>query len=84
MTEKQYGKLVEELSPKSPIGKDCIKAFVIGGLICTLGQVLMTLYGSWGLDKQDAGTAAGDTGSYWGNSRDPEVIQWSFGNPWTE
>jgi stage V sporulation protein AC len=57
MTEKEYGQLVERLSPKSPIWKDCIGAFVIGGLICTLGQVFMNLYAGLGLDKTDSGTA---------------------------
>ena len=61
MTEKEYGKLVEELSPKSPMWKDCINAFWIGGLICTLGQLFMNWYGNLGLDKQDAGTAASMT-----------------------
>lgn len=61
MTEKEYGKLVDELSPRSPIGMDCIKAFVTGGLICTLGQVFLNCYANWGLDKQDAGTAASMT-----------------------
>ena len=41
MTEKEYGKLVEELSPPSPMGKDCLNAFWVGGLICTLGQLLL-------------------------------------------
>ena len=58
MTEKQYGKLVEELSPKSPMGWDCVAAFVVGGAICTLGQVLINLYAQFGLEKQDASTAA--------------------------
>ena len=58
MTEKDYGKLVEERSPKSPIWTDCLKAFVVGGLICTLGQAFMNWYASMGLEKQDAGTAA--------------------------
>lgn len=61
MTEKEYDRLVQEMSPKSPLGMDCVKAFVVGGLICTLGQALLKLYGSWGLDKQDAGTAASIT-----------------------
>ena len=61
MTEKQYGKLVEEMSPKSPMWKDCLNAFWIGGLICALGQVFMNCYGKWGLEKQDAGTAASMT-----------------------
>ena len=58
MTEKEYGKLVGELAPPSPIGKDCLNAFWIGGLICALGQLLMNCYASLGLEKTDAGTAA--------------------------
>lgn len=61
MTEKQYGKLVEELSPKSPIGRDCFNAFWIGGLICTFGQVIQNAYTYWGLDTIAAGTAASMT-----------------------
>lgn len=57
MTEKEYGKLVKKHSPKSPIGKDCLLAFIIGGLICTLGQVFMNMYAAVGLDKTNAGTA---------------------------
>lgn len=58
MNEREYGRLVKELQPRSPIWKDCINAFWIGGLICTLGQVLLNWFGSMGMDKQDAGTAA--------------------------
>lgn len=61
MTEKQYGKLVQEMSPKSPLWKDCIFAFVIGGLICTLGQFLLNCYGKMGLDETNAGTATSMT-----------------------
>ena len=57
MTEKQYEKLVSEYGPKSPMGKDCLNAFWIGGLICTLGQVFMNCYSSMGLTKDAAGTA---------------------------
>jgi len=61
MTEKQYGKLVREMSPASPMGKDCLNAFWIGGLICVLGQFFINLYTGWGLEKEDAGTAASMT-----------------------
>ena len=61
MTEKQYGELVKEMSPKSPMWRDCLNAFLIGGLICTLGQFFMNCYAKWGLEKQDAGTAASMT-----------------------
>lgn len=58
MTEKRYGELIRELSPKSPVWKDCVFAFVSGGLICVLGQVLIGLYGKLGLDRQSASGAA--------------------------
>ena len=61
MTEKEYGKLIKEMAPRSPIGKDCLHAFWIGGLICTIGQVLINGYAALGLEKQDAGTAASMT-----------------------
>ena len=61
MTEKEYAKLVEEMSPKSPMGKDCVTAFVVGGIICTIGQFFMNYYTSLGLDKDNAGTAASIT-----------------------
>lgn len=61
MTEKNYGKLVEEIAPKSPIWKDCLGAFVIGGLICTLGQLIINGYTALGMDESGAGTAASMT-----------------------
>ena len=61
MTEKEYGKLVEETSPNSPIGKDCLLAFVVGGAICTIGQFFTNYYAKLGLDKDAAGTAASMT-----------------------
>ena len=57
MTEKEYDKLVKSLAPKSPLGKDCLKAFLIGGLICCIGQLIMNGYIALGLEKTDAGTA---------------------------
>lgn len=61
MTEKQYQKLVAQTAPKSPIYKDCFNAFWIGGLICTLGQLLMNGYEALGLDQTNAGTATSVT-----------------------
>jgi stage V sporulation protein AC len=60
MTEKEYGKLVKQMAPKSPIWKDCLLAFLVGGSICTVGQGLMALYGNW-LDKTDTATAVSMT-----------------------
>ena len=61
MTEKEYQKLVQKHAPPSPIGKDCFHAFWIGGLICLLGQVLISLYSWLGLEKSLASTAASMT-----------------------
>ena len=61
MTEKQYGAPVARMAPKSPMWRDCLNAFWIGGLICVVGQIFTNCYGAWGLEKQDAGTAASMT-----------------------
>ena len=61
MTERQYQKMVDKMAPRSPIWKNCLKAFLIGGLICTLGQVLLELYGLVGLDEEQSATAASMT-----------------------
>lgn len=58
MTEKQYDTLVQQMAPKSPIVKDSVNAFWIGGLICTLGQAFINFYTKIGLEKDMAGTAA--------------------------
>ena len=61
MTEKEYGKLIKNMAPRSPLGKDCLNAFWIGGLICCIGQLIMNGYTALGLDKTDAGTATSMT-----------------------
>ena len=61
MTDKEYGKLVQRLAPKSPFWKDCANAFWIGGLICVIGQLLINGYTALGMEKQDASTAASMT-----------------------
>ena len=61
MTEKEYAKLIQDTAPKSPMGKDCRNAFLIGGAICLVGQMLMTGYTAAGLDKEAAGTAVSMT-----------------------
>ena len=61
MTEKEYGKLIKDMAPKSPMGKDCFHAFWIGGLICALGQAIQNGFAALGLDKTAAGTATSMT-----------------------
>ena len=57
MSNKDYDKFVQERAEKSPLVKDCLYAFLIGGGICVLGQAIMDGFLSLGLEKTDAGTA---------------------------
>ena len=61
MTNQDYGKLVNEKSKPSPMGKNMVWAFLVGGAICTLGQGLLNLFQNYGLDKEKAGTAVSVT-----------------------
>lgn len=55
MTNKEYLEYVKKKTPNSHLTVDCVKAFLIGGLICCIGQFFLWLYGSLGLDKDTAG-----------------------------
>ena len=61
MTNEEYDKLVKKRSKPSPMGKNMVWAFLVGGGICTFGQFLSTVYQNWGLNKEDAGTAVSVT-----------------------
>ena len=50
---ENYKQLVHKTTKKSPIVKDCIKAFLFGGGICLFGQILKTLYGLTSLDEKE-------------------------------
>ncbi len=57
MDKKTYRKFADAHAPHSPMGKNCLFAFLIGGAICTVGQGLRSLYlGPCGLDSKSAGT----------------------------
>ena len=61
MNEKQYDRLVKELSPHSPAWKDCLWAVCVGGGICARGQFFINWYTDLGLEKTDASGAASMT-----------------------
>jgi stage V sporulation protein AC len=56
MTNEQYLAYVDGKAKKSPIVKNVCWAFLVGGLICVLGQGLLNLYVLWGMDKTGAAT----------------------------
>ena len=57
ITPKEYQDYVAKKAKKSPIVKDTLLAFLIGGTICALGQGITELWAAAGLDKESAGTA---------------------------
>lgn len=53
---KEYEKYVKQVTPTHNLGLQMAKAFVTGGIICTIGQAILNYAGSIGLDKQTAGS----------------------------
>ena len=57
MDKKTYARLAEAHAPHSPLLRDCLWAFFVGGAICALGQALKAVYASvLGADEETAGT----------------------------
>jgi len=54
MTQKQYQELAKKNEPPRPVLKNCILAFLVGGIICDIGQCLMMLFQKCGFSKEDA------------------------------
>lgn len=56
MTNNEYNEYVKKKTPNSKIFSNCIKAFISGGIICVIGQCILTLLKKWGLNEEAAGT----------------------------
>jgi len=56
MNKKSYTEYVETKAPKSSLLKNILVAFVVGGLICILGQAITDFAMYMGLDKKTSGT----------------------------
>jgi stage V sporulation protein AC len=57
MTHAEYDRYVKRKMPKSKTGRNMLRAFISGGIICCIGQLILNGYKSAGLD-QDAAAAA--------------------------
>jgi len=55
-TQKDYQDYVDQKTPNSPIMLNCLKAFIVGGIICTIGQIIINIFTSRGFNTTDAGT----------------------------
>ncbi|MEG1633518.1 MAG: stage V sporulation protein AC [Oscillospiraceae bacterium] len=58
MTNEQYAEYVRKKSPSSPLWGDLLRAFLVGGLICCIGQGIADGAVALGLGRDEAGTAA--------------------------
>ena len=52
MNKEDYQKYVEEKSPNSPIFMNCLKAFLVGGLLCSIGQIIFEFFQYRGLEEK--------------------------------
>ncbi len=52
LDKKTYGELVKKKSPGSPVIKNCLGAFFIGGIICTVGQFINEMWKMTGIDEK--------------------------------
>ena len=57
MSKKEYNRYVARLAKKSPLGRDLLNAFWIGGLICVIGQLILNGFTALELSEQDAAAA---------------------------
>ena len=55
-TQKKYQEYVDKKSPNSPILKNCFNAFWVGGLICSIGQIILNICKSRELSQEISGT----------------------------
>ena len=55
-TKTTYSNYVDQKSPNSPILKNCFNAFWVGGLICSIGQIIMDFCKYKGLDQTSSST----------------------------
>lgn len=61
ISKKRYSKMVERHSPPSPVVSNTLKAFLVGGFICTLGQIFKNMYLKFGLSEEIASTSVSIT-----------------------
>ena len=66
MSKEEYARYVRAKMPKSPLWKDVLKAFVIGGAICCVGQGFRDLYTALGAEEDAAASWVCITMVFWG------------------
>lgn len=61
LTKEEYGKMVDRTTPKSHLAADCAGAFLIGGLICSIGHLISDIYTMAGFSQKDVSCLTSST-----------------------
>ena len=61
MNNEEYARYTARHMPRSAKGRNMLRAFLVGGAICALGQGITMAYTAFGLSQEDAGTACAVT-----------------------
>lgn len=61
ISNEEYRKYADKSAKKSPCAKNCVHAFLVGGLICTIAEALGALYQWWGASEKDSAIYASVT-----------------------
>lgn len=56
LNKEKYSEMVKKSSPNSPIITNCIKAFIVGGIICCLGQLINNICKNYGFSTEESST----------------------------
>lgn len=57
----RYDRKVKEVSPASPLFKDCVKAFLVGGTVCVIGEAFYCFYSYLGVSEKNSVTSVSVT-----------------------
>ena len=61
MTKQQYSAYIDRMSPRSKLWSNMARAFLVGGLICSIGEGFIRLYSHYGMETENARTASAIT-----------------------
>jgi len=54
ISNKEYDLMVKKATPNSNLISDCVKAFLVGGTICVIGQFIFEFFSALDIKKDDA------------------------------
>ncbi|AFV11805.1 stage V sporulation protein AC [Thermacetogenium phaeum DSM 12270] len=57
----EYRLMIDQIKPAPDVFKNCLRAFLVGGSICLVGQLFLTLYAGAGLGEREAAAATAGT-----------------------